>query len=147
DVRVDPIRKQSKVQIAFWARQMVDLKPLHLLRDLFGRGQERGHGDERAQRFGNPAAKLEARERNWANETRDPSVDKRHARVNRANGAESREHCELSWAKAQPGEGDQRRGQNDRGRDHDRGDVSVEIQSCRDLRGPAPKPTKADGAL
>src|SRR5208337_1281632 len=33
DVRVDPIRKQSEVQIAFWTRQMVDLEPLHLLRD------------------------------------------------------------------------------------------------------------------
>ena len=116
DVRVDPIRQQSKVQIAFWTRQMVDLEPLHLLRDVFGRGQERRHGDERAQRFGNPAAKLEARQRNRANEKRHPSIDKRHARVNRANGAENREHCELSRAEAQPGEGDQRRGQNDRGR-------------------------------
>ena len=123
DVRIDPIGQQSKVQIAFRTRQMVDLEPLHLFRDVFGRGQERGHGDERAQRFGNPAAKLEARQRNRANEKRDPSIDKRHARVNRANGAENREHCELSRAEAQPGEGDQRRGQNDRRRDHDRGDV------------------------
>ena len=108
---------------------MVDLEPLHLLRDVFGRGQERRHGDERAQRFGNPAAKLEARQRNRANEKRDPSVDKRHARVNRGNGAENREYCELNWAEAQPGEGDQRRRQNDRGRGHDRRGVSVEIQS------------------
>ncbi|MGO4869415.1 MAG: hypothetical protein ACLPGW_02220, partial [Roseiarcus sp.] len=135
------------MQIAFWTRQMVDLEPLHLLRDVFGRGQERGHGDERAQRFGHPAAKLEARQRNRANEARDPSVDKRHARVNRANRAENREYCELSWAEAQPGEANQRRGQNDRGRDHNRGDVSVEIQSCRDARGPAPKPANANRTL
>ena len=126
---------------------MVDLEPLHLFRDVFGRGQERGHDDERAQRFGNPNAKLEARQRNRANEKRDPAIDKRHARVNRANGAENREHCELSRAEAQPGEGDQRRGQNDRRRHQDRGDESVEIQSCRDARGPASKRTKADGAL
>ena len=86
------------MQIAFWTRQMVDLEPLHLFLDVFGRGQERRHGDERAQRFGNPAAKLEARQRNRANEKRDPSVDKRHARVNRANGAENRECCELNRA-------------------------------------------------
>ena len=51
DVRIDPIRQQSKVQIAFRARQMVDLEPLHLLRDVFGRRQKRRHGDKRAQRF------------------------------------------------------------------------------------------------
>src|SRR5580704_4337948 len=126
---------------------MVDLEPLHLLRDIFGRGQERRHRDERAQRFGNPAAKLETRQRNRANEERDRSVDKRHARIDRGNGAENREYRELTWAEAQLREGDQWRRQNDRGRGQDRGYVNVEIQSRRDLRGPAPKPANANRAL
>ena len=54
---------------------MMDLEPLHLFLDVFGRGQERRHRDERAQRFGNPAAKLEARKRNWANEKCDPAIN------------------------------------------------------------------------
>ena len=106
---------------------MVDLEPLHLLLDVFGRGQERRHGDERTQRFGYSAAKVEARQRSWANEKRDPSIDKRHTPVNRGNGAENREHCELNRAEAQPGKGRQRNRQNDRGRGHDRRSVSIEI--------------------
>ena len=42
--------------------------------------KQRRHGDDRAQRFGHAAAKLEARQRNRVNEKRDPSVDKRHGR-------------------------------------------------------------------
>ena len=61
-VGVGPIRQQSEVQVALGTRQMMDLEPLHLLRDVFGRGQQRRHGDERAQRFGNAVAKLQARQ-------------------------------------------------------------------------------------
>ena len=96
---------------------------------------------------GTPLRSSRPGKRNRANEKRDPSVDKRHARVNRGNGAENREYCELNRAEAQLGEGDQRRRQNDRGRGHDRGGVSVEIQSCRDARRPAPKPAKANRTL
>ena len=96
---------------------------------------------------GTPLRSSRPGKRNRANEERDPSVDKRHARVNRANGAKSREFCELSRAEPQLGEGDQRHRQNDRGRGHDRRGVSVEFQFCRDARGPAPKPTKANRGL
>ena len=53
---VGPIREQGEVQIALWTRQMVDLEPLHLRRDILPRGQQRRHRDQCAQRFGNPIA-------------------------------------------------------------------------------------------
>ena len=75
---------------------MVDLEPLHLLRDVFRRGQERRHGDQRTQRFGNAVAKIETRQRDRANEKRDPAIDERHTRVDRGDRAENREYCELN---------------------------------------------------
>ena len=53
-VGVDPIRKQGEVQIALRTRQMMDLEPLHLRRDILPRGQEGRHYDQCAQRFRNP---------------------------------------------------------------------------------------------
>ena len=98
DVRVGPIRQQREVQIAFGTRQMMDLEPLDLLRDVFGRRQERRHGDKRAQRFGNAVAKFEARQREpGATKSVTPRLTSATPDIDRGNGAENREHCELNW--------------------------------------------------
>ena len=70
-VGVGPIRQQSEMQIALGTRQMMDLEPLHQLRDVFPRGQHRRHGDDRAQRFRHAVAQRQPRQRDRADEQRD----------------------------------------------------------------------------
>ena len=63
-VRVEPIGEQGEMQVAFRTGEMMDFQPLDLLLDVFGRGQKRRHGDQRAQMRGNAIRKLQARQQN-----------------------------------------------------------------------------------
>ena len=46
---VGPIGQQREMQIAFRARKVVNLQPFDEVFDAFQRGEQRWHGDERAQ--------------------------------------------------------------------------------------------------
>ena len=51
---VGPIGQQREMQIAFRARKVVNLQPFDQVFDAFQRGEQRWHGDERAQIGGHP---------------------------------------------------------------------------------------------
>ena len=58
---VGPVGDQREMQIAFRAREVMDLQPLDLLVDGLQRRQQRRHRDERAQMRGNAVAQLQSR--------------------------------------------------------------------------------------
>ena len=69
------------MQIAFRAREVVDLQTLDLFLDRRGRRQQRRHGDERAQMRGHAVAEFQSGQRRCAEAARHAAVHQRHRRV------------------------------------------------------------------
>ena len=94
--RVAPIGQQGEMKFALGTRQIVDLEPADLLLDVLERGQQRRHGDERAQVSGDSATQLERRQQGGAETSGDDVVDNRNGQVDRWDQSQNPEQQQPS---------------------------------------------------
>ncbi len=137
-VGVPPIRKQRKMQIAFRAREVMDLQSFDLRLHLPGAGKQHRHGHKGPQPGGHAALELEGRQRRRAKAARRLAVDNRHGSIQRGNQAQKPQQDQPGRAHAEQGNPEQRSCEKKRGAHHARPDVGADAELADGAAQPRP---------
>ena len=144
-VRVTPIGEKRKMELTFGAGQKVDFELLDLGQNRLRRGQDRRHGDQRAQIFRHAVAQIERRQKGGAKSAGHHLVDPGDGQIQRRNKAQNAQQDEERRAYATPGT--QPKGQRQQaGRDDNAGaDITTDAErAIEPLRPGVPRRVKAD---
>jgi len=96
------------MEVAFQAREVVDLQPLDLLFDSLACREQRRHRDERAQMRGNTIAKFQSGQKRRAEAPRHAAVHQRDRRVDGGDRTQSAEQAQPCPAEPRRSQGEQR---------------------------------------
>ncbi len=115
------------MQVAIGTGEVVDFQPLDLLLDRRRSGQQRRHGDDRAQMRGHAVGELQGWQEMGVEAEADGAIDQRNRRVYGGDHAKGRQNAKRQGVKAGRVERDKGGGEKAQGDSADRADIEAEL--------------------